>query len=258
MDKLNIALVQTSIYWEDVSKNLEHFGRKIRAIKDQADLIILPEMATTGFSMNPEKLAEGTDGRTVRWLMQLSSEVQCIIIGSFIMHEKKRYYNRLIWMEPSGEFFCYDKRHLFRMDNEHNNYTPGNYRLIKQIGSWRIMPLICYDLRFPVWSRNRNEYDLLVYIANWPASRRDVWQTLLKARALENQAYVVGLNRIGSDGNAISYAGDSVVINPRGVTVSKMKPFEDSTEIVTVSLKELQEFRDRFPVCLDGDDFTIL
>jgi omega-amidase len=257
MNDLTVALIQTSLYWEKIEQNLEHFGKLLEPLKDKTDVIFLPEMFTTGFSMEPAKLAEEMNGNSVSWLRREAAELGCVVAGSIMVTENHHYYNRLIWMQPSGEFSVYDKRHLFRLGNEHFIYTAGKEQLIQKIGDWRVKPLICYDLRFPVWSRNRDDYDLLVYVANWPESRREVWKTLLKARAIENQAYVIGVNRVGSDGNGIDYSGDSAIIDPKGLIISNIQPHEESIEIVTLSMRELIEFRDKFPVLPDRDEFEI-
>ncbi len=257
MKDLTVALVQTSLYWERIEQNLEHFGRLLKPLKDKSDLILLPEMFTTGFSMNPAELAEEMNGVSVSWLKARAAELGCVVAGSIMVRENNRYVNRFIWMQPSGKFSTYDKRHLFRMGNEHRIYTKGKEQLIRKIGDWRVKPLICYDIRFPVWSRNRNDYDLLVYVANWPEPRREVWKTLLKARAIENQAYVIGVNRIGKDGNGIDYSGDSAAINPKGEIISTIQPNEEKVEIVTLSMKELIEFQEKFPVLPDRDEFII-
>ncbi len=257
MKDLTVALVQTSLYWERIEENLEKFGKLLQPLKDKTDLIILPEMFTTGFSMNPAELAEEMDGVSVSWLKTRAAELDSVIAGSIMVRENNRYFNRLIWMQPSGEFSIYDKGHLFRMGNEHRIYTKGKKQLIRKIGDWRVKPLICYDIRFPVWSRNRNSYDLLVYVANWPEPRREVWKTLLKARAIENQAYVIGVNRIGSDGNGIDYSGDSAVVDPKGIVISNIEPYKEQIERITLSMKELKEFREKFPVLPDRDEFII-
>ena len=257
MKDLTVALVQTSILWEKIEENLNHLEKLLKPLKDKTDLILLPEMFTTGFSMNPAQLAEEMNGVSVSWLKTRAAELGCVIAGSIMVKENNRFFNRLIWMQPSGEFSTYDKGHLFRMGNEHRIYTKGKQQLIRKIGDWRVKTLICYDIRFPVWSRNRNNYDLLVYVANWPEPRREIWKTLLKARAIENQAYVIGVNRIGSDGNGIDYSGDSAVVDPKGIVISNIQPYEEQVEIVTLSMKELKEFRKKFPVLPDRDEFTI-
>jgi predicted amidohydrolase len=255
--RLNITIIQTELAWEQPGKNLEHFYSRIKEISEQTDLVILPEMFTTGFSMHPEKLSEPTEGKTLKWMQSVAAEKNTTLTGSLIINEKNNYYNRLFVVTPKGDYTIYDKRHLFRMGEENQHYTAGNKRVILNIGSWRILPLICYDLRFPVWSRNQNDYDLSIYIANWPEVRKHVWRTLLMARALENQVYVAGVNRIGKDGKGLTYSGDSMVVDPRGNILTRTAPYEESVETVTLSLDELNRFRKNFPVGKDADEFII-
>lgn len=258
MTDLRITLIQTALHWEDVQKNLDMFSVKLASVKEPTDLILLPEMFSTGFSMKPEKLAEKMDGRTVAWMKEEAKKKNCVITGSVIIEEGGKYFNRLIWMRPDGSYETYDKRHLFRYGKEHEHYAPGKKRLIVEIRGWKICPLVCYDLRFPVWSRNKNaEYDLLIYVANWPERRSYPWKTLLLARAIENQSYLAALNRVGEDGNKIAHSGDSAVIDPKGEIVSKIKPNEETIETVTLSYNNLAEFRKQFPVGMDADDYTI-
>ncbi|PIE86055.1 MAG: amidohydrolase [Bacteroidia bacterium] len=255
--ELNITLIQAPLIWEDISANLKFFGSLLRKIEHKTDLIILPEMFTTGFSMNTKDFSETIDGKAMQWLAEKAAVLQSVITTSLIIRENDKFYNRLIWMQADGKFQTYDKRHLFRMSDEHKYFTGGNKKLIVELKDWRICPLICYDLRFPVWSRNDNDYDFLLYVANWPKSRRHVWKNLLIARALENQVYVAGVNRIGTDGYGTDFSGDSVLISPKGIALASAKPNE--TEIIshTVSLAELNEFRKSFPVGLDADSFEI-
>ena len=255
--RLNITIIQTELAWEQTEKNLEHFYSRINEISGETDLVILPEMFTTGFSMQPEKLAEPTEGKTLKWMQSVAAEKNTTLTGSLIINENNNYYNRLFVVAPEGDYTIYDKRHLFRMGEENQHYTAGNKRVILNIGSWRILPLICYDLRFPVWSRNQNDYDLSIYIANWPEVRRHVWRTLLMARALENQVYVAGVNRIGRDGNGLTYSGDSMVVDPRGSVLTRTEPNQESVETVALSLDELNRFREKFPVGKDADEFII-
>ena len=257
MKDLRVTVVQTELYWEDIKANIDNLTTKIEPIKD-TDLIILPEMFSTGFSMNPGKLAEDMNGEAVSWLKEIAKKKNINICGSIIIKENTNYVNRFCIANPAGELKYYDKRHLFRMGNEHNHYNGGSERIIFTIGKWRICPLICYDLRFPVWSRNKNEYDLLIYVANWPGSRSLVWGKLLMARAIENQSYVIGVNRVGKDGTGISYSGDSVIIDPKGNPVQKAKANEEVVFTENLSLEELYDFRNKFPVSLDADDFKIL
>ncbi len=269
MDDLKVTLLQSDLFWEDIDRNLELFTRKMASIKESSDLIVLPEMFNTGFTMNAKILAEQMGGKTMSWMQQQSREKKCVLTGSLILEERGNYYNRLLWIRPDGTYEIYDKRHLFRMAEEDTYFTPGNKRIIIELKGWKICPLICYDLRFPVWSRNRfrdqesvshtckAEYDVLLYTANWPERRNYAWKSLLPARAIENQAYVLGLNRIGNDGNNIPYSGDSVVLNFKGETVSTIKTNEEAIETVSLNYQDLEEFRKIFPVGLDTDAFTI-
>jgi omega-amidase len=203
MNDLKITLIQSNLFWENKVKNLEQFSHKIDAISEATDLIVLPEMFTTGFSMSPEKLAENVNGETVKWMKATAHKKNCVVTGSFICEEGGNYFNRLLWVNADGTYSKYDKRHLFSMGDENNHYATGEEKLIVKLKGWKICPLICYDLRFPVWARNTKEasYDVLIYVANWPERRSYPWKTLLLARAIENQSYVIGSNRVGVDGN---------------------------------------------------------
>lgn len=263
---MKITFIQTSLHWEDRDKNLAHFNALLNSIKNKSDLIVLPEMFTTGFTMNPAKLAEPANGPSLQWLRQKAKEKTAIITGSVAVEESGKFFNRLFWVEPNGEFSFYNKRHLFRMAGEDKHYSAGNSKIIQTVGDFKICPLVCYDLRFPVWSRNtysKNNgsitaaYDVLIYVANWPEVRSYPWKQLLIARAIENQCYVIGVNRIGNDGNIIAHSGDSMVINPRGEIISKTKAHEESIETVTLDYNYLAEFRKVFPVGLDADDFDL-
>ncbi|MGC9471481.1 MAG: amidohydrolase [Bacteroidales bacterium] len=257
MNILKISTVQTGVFWEDPEKNREHFSRVCQDLAGETHMIILPEMFTTGFSMEPEKLAETMYGPTVGWMQQTAEKTGAAITGSLIIRENGRYYNRLVWAAPGGEMAVYDKRHLFRMGQEHRHYSAGKERLVVTYRGWKICPLICYDLRFPVWSRNRGEYDLLLYVANWPSPRREVWMALLKARALENQCVVAGVNRTGKDGRDIDYSGDSMVIDARGKILCHLTEKENRAKTVSISMDELREFRKKFPVLSDADDYIL-
>ncbi len=259
MEDLKITIVQTSLHWENVDANLAMFSEKLKNIAPAStDLIILPEMFSTGFTMNASEVAEVMNGKAVTWLKKTAAEKKCVITGSLVIREDGKYYNRLVWMRPDGTYETYDKRHLFRMGEENNTYTAGKKRIITSIKGWKICPLVCYDLRFPVWCRNVNqEYDLLVFVANWPEVRNYPWKQLLIARAIENQVYLAGVNRIGKDGNDFNHTGDSAVLNFKGLPISKTKASEESVETVTLSYKELEEFRKVFPVALDADRFRI-
>ncbi len=258
MNDLKVTIIQADLAWENKEENINKFSSFIGEIKEETDLIILPEMFSTGFTMKTEKLAEDFKGETIQWMKNIAKDKNAVLIGSIIVKVRELYYNRLIIMHPNGNIEYYDKRHLFRMGNEHYVYTKGKKKHISDINEWKIRPLICYDLRFPVWSRNENDYDVLVYIANWPENRRDAWLTLLIARAIENQCYVIGVNRVGQDGNAISYSGDSVVIDPKGRIISETKPYKESVETLKLSISELTEFRQKFPVDLDADKFNVI
>lgn len=259
---MKVSIIQTHLHWEDPEKNREHFGTLLDSIEEQSDLIVLPEMFTTGFSMRPEKIAEKSNGPTLEWLKQQARKKNAVITGSVAVEDSGRYYNRLFWVRPEGNFETYDKRHLFRLAKEDEHYTGGTRKIIQNISGWKICPLICYDLRFPVWSRNSFEngewqYDVLVYVANWPEVRSHVWKSLLVARAIENQCYVIGVNRIGKDGNDYNHTGDSVIINPRGEVISKTKANEEGIETVTLDKNYLADFIKVFPVGLDADRFDL-
>jgi omega-amidase len=257
MKNLRIAAIQTELYWEDIIANLANLEEKIALIPDEVDLIILPEMFNTGFTMNVKVVAEPMNFTTFKWMKQMASKTNAVIIGSYIVHEKGHNYNRLIWMEPSGDFDIYDKRHLFRMGNEHEYYAAGKSKIIKNIKGWNICPLRCYDLRFPVWSRNvKNEYDILIYVANWPKPRAAVWSSLLVARALENQSFVIGVNRVGMDGMGLEYSGDSAIIDFKGNLISQLSTNEGILR-AEISKIELSDFREKFPAHLDADEFEI-
>lgn len=259
MEDLKVTIVQSTLHWENVDANLAMFSNKLKDIVPAStDLIVLPEMFSTGFTMSANKVAEDMNGKAVEWLKKTTAEKKCVITGSLVIKEENKYYNRLVWMKPDGTHETYDKRHLFRMGEENNTYTAGKKRIITNIKGWKICPLVCYDLRFPVWCRNVNhEYDLLVFVANWPEIRNYPWKQLLIARAIENQVYLAGVNRIGKDGNGFKHTGDSAVINPKGTITSKTKADEEAIETVTLSWKELEDFRKAFPVAMDADKFKL-
>lgn len=258
MQDLKITIIQSPLYWEDIDRNLEMFDKKISLINEPTDLIVLPEMFNTSFTMNVKAVAEKMGEKTMQWMLQKAKEKQCVLTGSLIINEDGHYYNRLLWVNPDGTYQHYDKRHLFRMANEHHYFSAGTQRIITPLKGWRICPLICYDLRFPVWSRNANEYDCLLYVANWPEQRSHPWKILLQARAIENQCYVIGVNRIGKDGKEVSFSGDSAVINAKGEIISNTKMNEEATETTSLSFSELEAFRAAFPVSLDSDKFEII
>lgn len=262
MNELKVAIIQTRLHWQDPEKNREWMEKKLEEIHGRVDVIVLPEMFSTGFTMDAAHLAETMEGPSIRWMADTAAGNNAAVTGSLIIKDGSQYYNRLIWMLPDGTCEFYDKRHLFRMADEHQHFGAGSNRLIVHFRGWKICPMVCYDLRFPIWSRNRfvngeYDYDCLIYVANWPARRSHAWKTLLPARAIENQAYVIGVNRIGLDGNEINYSGDSAVIDFKGERLSKTERFGDKTEVVAISMNELNEFRKSFPVLLDGDFFEI-
>ena len=255
MQDLKLTLIQSDIHWHEVNANLAMFEEKIWQIEEETDIIVLPEMFNTGFTMDTS-LAEPMNFTTFKWMKQMAAQTGAVVTGSFIVKDGDECYNRLIWMQPDGIFQEYDKRHLFRMANEHNHFDFGKDRIVVEWKGWKICPLVCYDLRFPVWSRNLNlEYDVLLYVANWPAVRVSAWDALLKARAIENVSYSVGLNRVGNDGNDIPYNGHSGAYSPKGETIA----FSEKEEIMSISLnaEALFAFREKFPAHLDGDRFAI-
>lgn len=263
MRDLTIGIVQPDLRWEDKAANLRKIEEMVRSLPGPPDLVVLPEMFTTGFSMNPAPLAETMDGPTVGWMRSLAAELRVTLTGSLIIAEDGGFHNRLLWMPPDGSQENYDKRHLFRLTGEHLHYRPGSHRLVAHLGGWKVNLNICYDLRFPVWSRQSPdpdragpEYDLLVYVANWPQSRSHAWKTLLHGRAIENQCYVVGVNRVGSDGHGIPHAGESVVADPLGKTLF-MASDREVANVFTLEKKSLDEYRSRFPFWRDADGFAL-
>jgi omega-amidase len=261
MSKLSFTLVQTDLVWEDRQQNRQRLEEKIRSISN-SQVVVLPEMFSTGFSMRPEELAEPMSGETVTWMKNLAASKKMILTGSVIIEEGGKYYNRLIWMLPNGQSGYYNKRHLFAYAEEDKHYTAGQERLIASVNGWKINLLVCYDLRFPVWSRQSPrvegfEYDVLVYVANWPEKRSLAWRSLLRARAIENQCYVIGVNRVGTDGKGIAYNGGSTVIDPLGEILYE-KLSEEDVFTITLDKEELNSIRERFPFRADADGFTII
>jgi omega-amidase len=286
MSTLTITIIQTNLYWEDKAANLQMLEKKIGSIKEKTEIVVLPEMFSTGFSMKTETLAETMEGETVQWMKRIAAENKIILTGSFIcrgaesdltgnetvqtaLSSPTSYYNRLIWMQPNGQSGVYDKRHCFAFAGEDEHYTAGTKRLIASVKGWKINLLVCYDLRFPIWARQsplstsgegpgvKAEYDVLIYVANWPEKRIHAWKTLLQARAIENQCYVVGTNRVGDDGNEIHYSGESMVIDPLGEILYTKKNEEDIFTI-TLNKAHLQSVREKFPFLSDADSFQIL
>ena len=274
MSTLTITTIQSNIIWEDKAANLRMLEQKIAGIEEKTEVVILPEMFNTGFSMRPEVLAETMQGETVEWMKRVSRENGIVLTGSVMIEEAGNYYNRLIWMLPNGQYGHYDKRHLFAFGEEDKHYSPGNKRLIASVKGWKINLLVCYDLRFPVWARNKvfdstqtdnshtstslsaPEYDVLIYVANWPERRSHAWKTLLCARAIENQCYVVGVNRVGSDGKNIYHSGNSLVIDPLGQVLYHMADEED-VNTITLQKEMLEDVRSKFPFWKDADSFNI-
>lgn len=256
MQDLMVSLIQTPLYWEDPVANRAMLEEKIAEI-DITDVIVLPEMFTTSFTNNATQFAEPMNLHTFKWMKQLASQSGACIVGSYAVKEGTNFFNRLLWMQPDGTFYTYDKRHSFRMSDEHKVYTAGNKQLIVEYKGWKIAPFICYDLRFPVWSRNtNNKYDLAIYVANWPSARAHAWKSLLPARAIENISYVIGLNRIGTDGLGLDYSGDSVIHDFKGEPLTELHN-EEKIETIVLSKKALTEFREIFPAYLDGDEFKL-
>lgn len=254
MKNLKITIVQPDIIWEDINANLEKYSKMLEYI-EQTDVIALPEMFTTGFSMHAENLKETMEGDSVSWMKKIAKEKDASVIGSLIIEDNGEIFNRAVWVFPDGILRFYDKRHLFTMGEEHQHYASGREKLIVEFRGWKFCPLICYDLRFPVWSRNTENYDVLIYMANWPAMRQHVWKNLLVARAIENQSYCIGTNRVGKDGAGVGYRGNSSVVSPKGFA-----DFMDENEAVKtfeISYSELHQFRENFPVLKDRDQFKI-
>ncbi|MEN8249281.1 MAG: amidohydrolase [Bacteroidota bacterium] len=259
MQDLRITLIQSNPEWHNVEDNLARLTSILPT--ENSDVIILPEMFTTGFTMASEEMAEKMEGRSHLWMKEQSARTESVVCGSIIIEENGKYFNRFLWVEPNGKTKFYDKRHLFRMADEHNYYNEGTSEVVITFKGWRIKPLICYDLRFPVWSRNklidnRLSYDLLIYVANWPQARISAWDTLLKARAVENSAYTIGLNRVGKDEKGIEYNGHSGIYGPKGEQLY----FSENIEFVStisLNLEDLNTYRAKFPSHLDADSFKI-
>jgi predicted amidohydrolase len=252
---LNVTLVQQPLAWQDPAANRARLAELLAPLAGRTDLVVLPEMFTTGFSMQAAELAEGMDGPSIEWLRTMAARLGVVVTGSVIVADDG-YRNRLLWARPDGTLAAYDKRHLFRMAREHEHYTAGDARVVVDLQGWRVLPLVCYDLRFPVWSRSRDDYDLALYVANWPAARGHAWSTLLRARAIENLCYVIGVNRVGTDGAGIEYAGDSVALDPLGRPLAELGAAAVVTQ-VTLSAEALRDHRRRFPAHLDADAFRL-
>lgn len=257
MDNLKITIYQGYLFWENIDKNLQNISLRLSGIREKTNLIILPEMFNTGFTMNAEALGETMDGKTMQWMQKTAQKFDCVVTGSIIIKEGGKYYNRLLWVRPDGTHEHYDKRHLFALGKENQTYTAGTKKLIVELNGWKICPMICYDLRFPVWLRNVDEdYDLLMIVANWPEKRALHWRTLIPARAVENQSYVIGVNRVGHDGNEVYHSGDSTCIDPNGNVVYYKRDEEDVYTFSVIG-DEVKKARRALPFLKDADVFTI-
>ena len=263
MSNIKVTLVQSPLHWENPKANRDMFEHKIAMMEDYTELIILPEMFTTGFTMNPQQCAEPHLGESFQWMQNLASERGVAICGSIVTEDKGKYFNRLYWVQPDGTYYHYDKKHLFSFAGETQHYTAGKERVIVEYKGWKFLLLICYDLRFPVWIKNNYsaekgfDYDCIINVANWPAARSHPWRVLLMARAIENQAYMIGVNRLGEDANGIQYSGDSALISPMGENFSDLMPGEEKTETISMPKCQLDDFRNKFRVAEDWDRFTL-
>ena len=257
MENLRITTVQSHLHWENVPDNLAMFDEKLEGLANKTDLVILPEMFTTGFSMNASGIAESMDGQTMDWLREKAKSLDAVVTGSFVAKDERHFYNRLVWMRPDGQFDYYDKRHLFTLAGEHKAYTAGQKKMVVKWKGWKICPMICYDLRFPVWSRNVEGYDLIIYVANWPETRSHHWRQLLMARAIENQAFVAGVNRVGSDKTGLKYTGDTAVIDFSGMVIHQVSG-KENVYTCEINKEEMEEFRSKLNFLSDQDKFEIL
>ncbi|WP_179318459.1 amidohydrolase [Winogradskyella helgolandensis] len=255
--ELRVAIIQTELVWENPEENRRLLSDKIDAIIANVDLIVLPEMFTSGFTMNPSSVAETMEGNTIVWLKEKANEMQAVIMGSLVISENNNFYNRMVCVEPSGAITTYDKRHTFTLAGEHKVYTAGTEKVIFNYKGWKICPLVCYDLRFPVWARNTEDYDLLIYVANWPKVRVNAWDALLKARAIENMTYCIGVNRVGLDGNNHEYSGHSAAYDVLGNRMDNLTENQDATAIVVLEKEEITKYREKLNFLNDRDDFNL-
>lgn len=258
MNNLYIAFIQAALRWEDPQGNRDHFDELLKEVPSETDLVLLPETFNTGFPVDPLRFAETPDGPTMNWMQTKAQELDAIICGTMLLNLNGHYHNSLVWMRPDGSYELYHKRHTFSMGGENQLVEPGSESLIVELKGWRIKPMVCYDIRFPVWSRNHYqdggyEYDLGIYLANFPASRMNVWDTLLQARAIENQAYYIGVNRVGDDPESVHYSGCSQVINAKGEVISRAKANMEAIVPCVLDCEKLQSFREKFPVGKDWD-----
>ena len=258
MNTLHVSFIQADLHWENPEANRKMFTQYISEITNEVDLIILPEMFSTGFSMQPERLAETENGETVHWMKLMASSTKAVVTGSLIIKEEGNFYNRLFWVQPDGTYQTYNKRHLFSLVGEENHYAQGEDRLIVNLKGFKIMPLICYDLRFPVWSRNNVNYDVVFYVANWPERRAFYWNQLLIARAIENQSFVIGVNRVGNDGNTVYHSGNSVCLDPLGQEIATAELGKSQVVNVVLSKDSLNRVREKFKFLNDQDTFEVI
>ena len=256
-DELHIALIQADLVWENPVENRINFTNKIIKIVENVDIIVLPEMFTTGFTMNPLQIAETMDGNTVSWMQKIAQQKHAAVVGSLVIKEHDKFYNRLLFVHPNGKIEAYDKRHTFTLAGEDKIYSAGTQKLIVEYKGWKICPLVCYDLRFPVWARNVEDYDVLIYVANWPKVRTIAWDALLQARAIENMSYCVGVNRVGSDGNGHEYSGHSAAYDVLGNRIDHISDEKEAVEIVTFNKSDLETSRTKFNFLNDRDDFSL-
>lgn len=256
-EQLKVTLIQSDLIWENPKQNRINFEKRIASISENVDLIVLPEMFTTGFTMNAESVAETMQGETVKWMKQMAFNYDTAIVGSIVISESQKFYNRLLFIESSGVVSYYDKRHTFTLAGEDKVYAKGTERIIVNYKGWKICPLVCYDLRFPVWARNTDNYDVLLYVANWPKPRVSAWDALLKARAIENMSYCIGVNRVGVDGLNIEYSGHSAVYNVLGQEMPAIKSTKEQTETVVLQKQHIKKYRSDLKFLDDRDEFTL-
>ena len=259
IENLKITVFQAYLFWENIDKNLQNLSLRLSGgVREKTDLIVLPEMFNTGFTMKTEELAEEMDGKTMQWLTNIASNYNCVVTGSLMIKENGNCYNRMIWMLPNGNYQFYDKHHLFGLGDEDKSFNSGNKQIIVELKGWKIRLAICYDLRFPVWLRNKNEeYDILLIVASWPDKRSSHWRTLIHARAIENQSYVIAVNRVGHDGNQIYHSGHSMCIDPYGNTIY-YKPEDEDLYTFSVNYTDIEKIRRQFPFLKDSDDFSLI
>ena len=258
VNELKIALIQSNLVWENPIQNRINFSKKIESITESVDIIILPEMFTSGFTMNATAVAETMTGETISWLLTSAKKNNCAIMGSLVILEDSTYYNRCVFVEPDGKISTYDKRHTFTLAGEHKVYKAGTEKIIIDFKGWRICPLVCYDLRFPVWARNTDNYDLLIYVANWPKPRINAWDALLKARAIENMSYCIGVNRVGLDANNYEYPGHSACYNVLGERIDNIPEKKEDIQVVTLNKSDIEHYRNKLNFLNDKDNFNLL